>query len=193
MLSEIVVLACLASAPVEPSADAEIVERVLAVVDRRPVLLTEVRTMSALKGVGEAAALDALIDEMLMYAEARRYPQAQPTAAEEDAALMSLRSARARGLSAEELGRVARRQATILKYVGLRFRPLIHVSDEAVQQAFDAEAAAAPSPPSFAERAPVIRERLAARELDARIEEWVRQLRGSADVRYVETGPGPGR
>jgi hypothetical protein len=193
MLSEILGLGLLLVLPADGPGDAEVVERVLAVVDRRPVLLTEVRTMGALKGVSDATALEALIDEMLMYAEARRYPQAQPTAAEEAAALASLRRLPGNALPEPDLARVARRQATILKYVGLRFRPLLHVSDEAVRQAFDTQFAGQSGAPPFAEIAARIRDQLADQELDARIEEWARQLRSAADINYVAAEPDPGR
>ena len=196
MLSELLGLGLLLALPTDvpvATGGTEVVERVLAVVDRRPVLLTEVRATSALKKVSEATALEALIDEMLMYAEARRYPQAQPTPAEEAAALASLRRLAGSAPLDPDLARVARRQATILKYIGLRFRPLVHVSDEAVQQAYDAEFAGRSPAPPFTETAPRIREQLSDHELDARIEEWARQLRSAADVRYVAAEPEPGR
>lgn len=196
MLSELLGLGLLLAPPADVpvvTAGTEVVERVLAVVDRRPMLLTEVRATSALKKVSEAIALEALIDETLMYAEARRYPQAQPTPAEEAAALESLRRLAGSTPLEPDLARVARRQATILKYVGLRFRPLLHVSDEAIQRAYAAESADRPSAPPFEDAAPRIRERLADQELDARIEEWARQLRSAADVHYVTERPEPGR
>jgi hypothetical protein len=64
---------------------------------------------------------------------------------------------------------MARRQATILKYVDFRFRPQVRVTSE------DAE-----------ERA-----RLEADDLDARIEAWVKDLRAGARIRYnrVSTAP----
>jgi hypothetical protein len=163
----------------------ETIERVVAVVDRRPVLLTEVGVMRTLKGVTDEAALDILIDEMLMYAEARRYPQARPTEAEEVAAVESLRQPGGTALASPDLLRVARRQVTILKYVGLRFRPLVHVSDEALRGAYKARTAIQTPAPTFEEAAPGLREKLVEGELDVRIEEWARQLRSAADIRYV--------
>jgi len=146
------------------SEDANIVERVVAVVDARPVLLSELRLARQVGAHAEEAdALEALIDEHLMFAEAIRLPQAALTEAEEEAALLSL-SSRLPGPigDPEALHRMARRQATILKYVDFRFRPQVRVTD--------------PDPEEKA--------RLQAAELDARIEAWVKDLRAAADVRY---------
>jgi hypothetical protein len=145
------------------SEDAKIVERVLAVVDARPVLLSELRLARQVRAEEAGPALEALIDEHLMFAEALRLPQAALTDAEEAAALASLQAQMPGAAGdADALRRMARRQATILKYVDFRFRPQVRVA------AADAEEKA----------------RLEAEELDARIEAWVKELRASAEVRY---------
>ncbi len=163
-------LAVVLSVALPARSQPRIVERVLAVVDARPVLLSEVRLARQVRGdADDALALEALIDEHLMFAEAIRLPQAALTDAEEQAALASL-SARVPGAAdVDALRRMARRQATILKYVDFRFRPQVRV---AAQDAAE-------------------RERLEAAELDARIEAWVKDLRAGADVRYnrVSTAP----
>jgi hypothetical protein len=185
----LVALAILA-APESPSAptEAEIVERILAVVDRQAILLSEVRTRQQALGLEREAALEALIDEVLMYAEARRHPEAAVTAAEEEAAFVSLATRVDPGAQAHpsDLRRMARRQATILRYVNLRFRPLVRVTDEAVREEYSRTYGALESPPHFDEVAAQLRERLANRELDVRVEEWLRQLRGLAEIRYNE-------
>jgi hypothetical protein len=142
---------------------ATIVERVLAVVDGRPVLLSEVRLVQQVRGEDAGPALEALIDEHLMFAAALRLPQAALTDAEEAAALLAL-SARVPGGSgdADALRRMARRQATILKYVDFRFRPQVRITAEDPEE----------------------RARLERDELDARIEAWLKDLRAAADVRY---------
>lgn len=141
-----------------------VVERVLAVVDARPLLLSELRVAQQIRHrEDEVAALEDLIDEHLMFAEAIRLPQAALTADEEAAALASLSARGPEALGDEDaLRRMARRQATILKYVDFRFRPQVRVSVED----------------------PEDKKRLEAAELDARIEAWVKELRAAADVRY---------
>lgn len=159
--------ACLALALSVPSGAAtRVVERVLAVVAGRPVLLSEVRVAQEVRGESEAEALEALIDEHLMFAEAVRLPQAALTAAEEAGALRSLTEKVPGFRDPDALARMARRQATIVKYVDFRFRPQVRVAAED----------------------PGERARLEAAELDARIEAWVKDLRASADVRYNVNG-----
>ncbi|HVQ31193.1 MAG TPA: hypothetical protein VMV21_16485, partial [Vicinamibacteria bacterium] len=49
-----------------------LVERVLAVVGGRPVLLSETRALQEVRGVAPDAALDLMVDETLMYDQASR-------------------------------------------------------------------------------------------------------------------------
>jgi hypothetical protein len=170
-------------------ARAAVVERILAVVDGRPVLLSEVVVFEKVRGEDEAQALDGLIDEQLMYREASRLPQAALTAEEEQRAFDGLR-ARLPALSADEeeqLRRLARRQAAILKYVGFRFRPQVRVSEEAVRAAWEAEGRTEGM--AFEEAAPAIRARLEGEDLSRRIEEWVKELRHAAEIRYNARSP----
>jgi hypothetical protein len=158
-----------ASAAAEPA----LVERILAVVDGRPVLLSEVRVVEQVTGQARGPALEALIDERLMFREAARVSQATVTDAEAEAAFRSLldrAGAAAAGLPERDLRQLARRQATILKYVEFRFRPQVRVED-------------APADPEA-------RQRLAQEDLRQRIEAWVKELRRGADVRY-NAAPSP--
>lgn len=147
---------------VPAAAAPRVVERVLAVVDGRPVLLSEVRLVQQVRGEDAAPALEALIDEHLMFAEALRLPQAALTEAEEAKALASLQAGVPGAGDPDALRRMARRQATILKYVDFRFRPQVRITAEDPEKKVVLEAA----------------------ELDARIEAWVKDLRGAAEVRY---------
>ena len=190
MRSEALALAAALLLP--PAAPAAVVERILAVVDGRPVLLSEVAVFEKVRGDDEAAALEGLIDEQLMYREAARLPQASLSPADEQRALASLQQRLAIGSAdqQEQLRRLARRQAAILKYIDFRFRPQVRVSEEAVRSAYEAEAR--PGGPSFEEAAPRIRARLAEQDLSRRIEAWVKELRQGADVRYNTAPPRAG-
>jgi hypothetical protein len=166
----------------------EIVERVVAVVDERPLLLSDLRAQQAVSGRGEEAALEAAIDERLMHAEAARIPQAEVSAEEEDGALALLletRPALRAQLSEPDLRRLLRRQVAILKYVEFRFRPQVRVSDDEVRKAWEEEQAGRPAGPALEDEQGAIRARLERRALDERVEAWVRELRTRADVRYV--------
>jgi hypothetical protein len=170
----------------------ELVDRILAVVNDSPLLLSEVKAVEALRSLDRRQALEAAIDERLMYQEASRLPQATVSEEEVQEAVRSLLEGRdelAERVSLAELGRLVRRQSSILKYIDFRFRPQVRVTDEEVRAAWNEAFQGAPEGPPFEEAAPGLRERLERRQLDQRIEEWIRDLRGRAEVRYVE-GPG---
>ena len=177
--------ACLFAAPAlraEEPAPATVVERILAVVEGTPILLSEVALLERLRGVPRAEALEVVIDERLMFREAVRLSQTALTAEEEERAFEGLR-ANARGAGTDaELRRLARRQAAILKYVDFRFRPQVRIDDEAVRREWEGDHPG-DVPPTAAE-GEAIERRLAARELDAKIEAWVKELRSGAGVRY---------
>ena len=178
-------LAVLATGP--GSVSAEIQERVLAAVDQRPILLSEAQAMEAVRGLPRRAAVDALIDEDLMLREASRLPAAAAAASLEDKAYAELLAARpdlAGRVAEAELRRLVRRQAIIVQYVNLRFLPQVRVSDDVVREAYAAEYGQHGEAPSFAEASGPLRDRLERRDLDARIEGWVKELRAAADIRY---------
>jgi hypothetical protein len=170
-----------------PRASSEVVERILAVVDGRPLMLTEALLVERVLAVDRKAALDSLIDERLMYREASRLPQAAVTPEEEERAYASLvakASGRTAGLPEGDLRLMATRQAVILKYVHFRFLPQIRIEDQALRRAYDDQYGGRPGAPSFDDAAPALRQRLLDRDLGEKIEAWVRELRAAADVRY---------
>ena len=77
-----------------------------------------------------------------------------------------------------------RRQAAILKYVEFRFRPQVQVADAAVRDAYEKQYGLQADPPSLDAAAPEIRRQLADREVDEKIEAWIKELRAAAEVRY---------
>jgi len=175
-----------------PPAPVEIIERIVAVVDERPLLLSDVRALQAVRGLAEETAREAAIDERLMYVEAARLPPAEVSPEEESRALELLlekRPALRKEVPEPDLRRLLRRQMTILKYVEFRFRPQVRVSDAEVRKAWEDEQAGRPAGPAFEDEQEELRARLERRALDERIEAWVRELRQRADVRYVGGSP----
>lgn len=174
------------------AAQTVLVDRIVAVVEGRPVLLSEVRVLEQVSGRSPAEALEALIDERLMIREAARLPQAALTTEEEERARASLRErADAARVSASErdLRQIARRQATIVKYVEFRFRPQVRVDEDAVRRAYDEAWSGRPDAPDFETASPELRRRLAEDDLRQRMEAWVKDLRAGADVRYNADSP----
>lgn len=170
-------------------------ERIVAVVDERPLLLSDVRTLQTVRGLAEGPALEAAIDERLMYLEASRLPQADVSPEDEERAVALLLETRPtlRGaVSEEDLRRLLRRQLAVLKYVEFRFRPQVRVSDDDVRKAWEEAQAGSPEGPALEDEQEAIRARLERRALDERVEAWVTGLRNRADVRYVGASPAAG-
>jgi hypothetical protein len=167
-------------------ARAEVVERILAVVDGHPLMLSEVRAVQQLQGLDRAAALEALVDEQLMLREAARLAQSVVSEEDEQRAYESLlqRHPAATGLPESDLRRLVRRQAAILKYVEYRFRPQVQVADAAVREAYEKQYGSQKDAPAFEAAADEIRRRLADRDLDEKIEAWIKELRAGAQIRY---------
>jgi hypothetical protein len=196
MWAKVLCLAVLLSAPAASASEAEIVDRILAVVDARPLLLSTVRALGTIRGLERSVALEAAIDERLMFEQASRLPQARVTTEEEERALASLRSTRPgieEAVPAAELRRLLRRQLVILKYVDFRFRPQVRIDEETLREAWNAGYRGRPEGPAFEEAVPALRARLEREELDRRIEAWVSDLRERANVRYVDGPASPPR
>jgi hypothetical protein len=168
-----------------PAAADVLLERVLAVVEGRPVLLSEVRLLQSVRGVTEKQALEELIDERLMLREAGRLAQSAVAPEEEERALARLTetSPAARAASAADLRRLVRRQTAILKYIDFRFRPQVSVSDDDVRRAWEQRRSGDAALP-LEEASAALRRQLEDKALDERIEAWVAELRAAADVRY---------
>jgi hypothetical protein len=156
----------LALGPSRPASPAEVIEAILAVVQERPILLSEVRVVQEVRDLARAPALQALIDERLMFEQAARLPQSAVTDVEVDrgvAGLLASKPTLAGRVAEADLRRLVRRQAAILKFVEFRFRPQVRVADDLPAEERDAEVR---------------------RALDERIEAWVKELRAGAEIRY---------
>ena len=167
-------------------AERVLLERILAVVDGHPLLMTEVALVESVRGCSRADAVKLAIDERLMFREASRLPQTAVGPDDEEAAYASLleRAGLAEGGGVEtELRVMARREVAILKYVAFRFRPQVRISDEAVRRAYDEAYAGREPPPPLAEVEAELRARLFERELDTRLEAWIKELRQGAEIR----------
>jgi hypothetical protein len=169
----------------------EIVERVLVVVDGRPLLLSEARAVAATRGVSLEDAQDLLVDETLMYEQASRTPQSAVSAEEEhkaQAALLEMRPALGNEVGGAELRRLLRRQLAVLKYVDFRFRPQARPSEEELRRAYAEAHSGSIEAPAYEAVEEALRERLIKEKLDAAVEAWIKELRAAAEIRRV-SGP----
>ena len=165
-----------------------VVERVLVVVGGRPVLLSETQALQEVRGVAPSAALDLMVDEVLMYDQASRTPQAAVSALEVESARDALYEKRPElrsQVARADLTRLLKRQMSILKYVDFRFRPQARPTDEEMQQAFAEDYGNRPEAPAFATVEEALRDRLVRRQLDLKVEVWIQELRAATEIRLV--------
>lgn len=173
----------IAGAPEAAAQTTEVVERVMAVVDRQIVFSSEVRLVQALRNVTAEAAREALIDELLMYHEASRLGREPVGSGAIDAAFESLTSRLEAPLENDvaAVRRLAHRQLVILSYIEFRFMPLVTATQEEV----DAESAR-----QDGLAAETARQLLERRRLDERVEQWIADLRSGANIRYAPSTDG---
>lgn len=181
-LRAVALLTGLLLAPIA-SAAGTIVERTVAFVNRRPVLLSDVELTRALLGLDEAEATERAIDEVLMSDEASRLVSDSVSDEEIAAAVGALREKAGERFTLAALRRKALVQLAIAKYIDLRLRPLVRVEDADVRKIFNEKVATDPLAPDFARVAPEIRAVLERQALDQKIEEWVASLRRRDEVR----------
>jgi hypothetical protein len=181
LLSRLVAVAIAALAVGAPAA-AELIERTVAFVNRRPVLLSDVRLTKALLGLDDKDAEERTIEETLMHEEATRLLSAPPAEERVGAAVDALRE-KAGSFSPAALRRKAVAQIAISDYIDLRLRPLVRVDDEAVRRTFTERTKDDQAAPAFDDVQQGIRETLERRSLDRRIEEWVESIRRRAEIR----------
>lgn len=191
------------------AAGAEIVDRIVAVVDRDAITLSEAeraRKLRLLKAGGAplslAETVERLVELRLVAREVERYP-AQPVAPDEVAAAVeSVRAAfdsetRFRSALAEaemteaELASQLRAQLAVDHYLERRFRSLIQLSDEEIRSYYQEELRPAlgegrAPPPSLESVSPAIRRILEERQFNSQVAAWIDQLKARANVRrYV--------
>ncbi|MBK5256157.1 MAG: hypothetical protein JJE39_09005 [Vicinamibacteria bacterium] len=160
-----------------------LVERTVAFVNKRPVLLSDVELARALLKLDPAEAVERSIDETLMFEEASRLVNDTPTDEVVASAILVLQEKAGPVFSAAALRRKALSQLAISSYITQRLKPLVRVEDDEVRIVFNERVVSDPSPPVFSDVAAAIRDLLEAKILDEKIEEWVRGLRLRADIR----------
>jgi hypothetical protein len=178
-------LASAIGAGVRPAHAGPIVERVVAFVNKKPVLLSDVELTRALLKLDEKEATERAIDEALMFDEASRLVTETLPEEEVARAVLSLREKAGPRFTGPALRRKALVQLAISNYIELRLRPQVRVEDEAVRQVYNERVLNEAQPPPFDLVADAIRESLESRALDQKIEEWVASLRRREDIRRV--------
>jgi len=186
----------------------ELVDRVVALVDEDPILLSDLRRAIGLGMVTagqdepqsslERRALDALIEWRIRFHEIARFGFEQAPLDEVEAQLERLRARfptdaewRAEldrlALDEPQVRQILARQLAVLAYVELRLGPRVFVGVDEIQRHYDEKlvpelrAAGEPVPP-IEEVRESIRALLREQKLNEEIDRWTRELRRKADV-----------
>jgi len=194
-------------------ASAEIIDRILAVVDGRLITLSDARGvvrmgLEARPGPGDpiAATLDTLIDRQLVLMEVERYAPPEPAASVIQARVAALRNAfedarefetalEEAGMRVEEMERYVRDSLRIENYLQQRFSASIQPREEDLLQYYRDHPAAftrdgAPQP--FDAVRSQVRERLIADRRETLARDWLEGLRKRANITmlYLPREPG---
>lgn len=203
------VMACGLLTPLDRAASsAELVDRVIAVVGREAITLSEAveaQQLGLLKGSAApelADVVERLIESLLVEREVDRYPAGPVSREAIDRALETLKESfgsvedfeavlRSQGISVNELRVVLRRQIRISRYLERRFRPLVYITADEVERFYENELV-----PELRERQQAvprletvegdIRRLLEEREFNRRVEAWIAELKEDVPIRrYV--------
>jgi len=184
----------------------ELVDRIVAIIDRDVVTLSEAEQAGEIARARTGASdplvsiVERLIESRLVEREVERFT-GEPVSPElVDGALQEVRArfpsesafremlARS-GLSEEELSAMLRKQIGVAQYLEQRFRPLTFVTEEQVAAYYRDElrpAIEGAPAPELSDVSESIRRVLEERTFNARVEEWIEGLKGRARIRrYV--------
>jgi peptidyl-prolyl cis-trans isomerase SurA len=188
------------------AARAELVDRIVAIIDREVVTLSEAEQAGEIARARSgaeaplASIVERLIESRLVERDVERFTREAVPSERVDGALREVRAGfsseteyRAMltrsGLTEEELRVTLRRQLAVVQYLEQRFRPLTFVTEEQVETYYRDEIAPSvegrelPELPLVAES---IRRILEERAFNARVEEWIEGLKGRVRIRrYV--------
>ena len=205
MLSRVLWLALIALLP-GAAASAELVDRIVAIIDREVVTLSEAEQASEIARVRTGASaplvsvVERLIESRLVDREVERFtgeplsPELVDSALQELRARFSSESAfremlTRSGLSEDELRATLRRQIVVARYLEQRFRPLTFVTEEQIEAYYRDELAPSVEGtrlPELSEVSESIRRILEERAFNARVEEWIEGLKVRTRIRrYV--------
>ena len=139
------------------------------------------------------AAADRLIDQKLVEREMEvgHYPRLKAETTATDAAARDHALAQY-GLTPADLEADLARQADLLSFLNLRFRPSVQVSDQDVRQYFDQHVSAKEQGQvTLNDVRTQIEQRIAGERADAEMETWLKDRRKNARIVYLEKDLAP--
>ncbi len=179
----------------------QLIDRVVARVDGYPITLTDVQAALGLGLIQPpagsdpiAAARQQMVDRQLELTEVQRFPppEPNPAAVAREAARLKMNAGgrlaalmQSTGLSEQRITDIARDNLRIAGYLDQRFGTAVQVRDEEVANYYrthEAEFTRGGETVPFEEAEPVARQRVSDERRRMTVDQWIRDLRGRADV-----------
>jgi hypothetical protein len=187
---------------------AEVVDRIVAVVGRHAITLSEaeqameLRVLRGSEPLEPAVVVERLIESFLIEREVRRYPGEPVTHEEVEQAMDALRESipsdetfyaelASKGMTEESLAFLLRRQISIARYLDGRFRSMVYVTEDEISNYYEQEIVPAlrdvgepvPQRESVTEN---IRQILVEKKFNERVDVWIDGLKSRIRIRrYV--------
>lgn len=192
---------------------AEIIDRIAVTVDNEPIVqsqvMAELRLTAFLNGekpeVTAAARRQAagrLVEQTLIRREMQltQYPEPEP--AEIDKLVQAVEKPfgdqaafdevlRNYGVSKDELRRALERQAAVLRFIDLRFRPEVQVTEPDIRLYYDTVLVPEYqkkniAPPAYDEARSQCEEAIVGQRVDKRVDSWLSEMKARTRIRYEE-------
>ena len=179
----------------------QLIDRVVARVDGYPITLTDVQAALGLGLIQPpagsdpiAAARQQMVDRQLELTEVQRFPppEPNPAAVAREAARLKMNAGgrlaalmQSTGLSEQRITDIARDNLRIAGYLDQRFGTAVQVRDEEVANYYrthEAEFTRGGETVPFEEAEPIARQRVSDERRRMTVDQWIRDLRGRADV-----------
>lgn len=186
---------------------AEVIDRIVAVIDRDVITLSEAelaREIGVLRSGGGGDDLpltqvvERLIEVHLIEREVRRYRGEPVPSHEISRAMDAIRDSfpsgeafrealTARGMDEDSLRLLVRRQIAISQYLERRFRPLVYVTDEEARRYYQEEILSSGGVvPPYEEVVEKIRQIVREKKFNQRVDDWIETLKSRTPIRrYV--------
>jgi parvulin-like peptidyl-prolyl isomerase len=180
----------------ENLATAEIIDRVIAVVDAKIITTSDVRQERNLRNaLGEAPTPDGvilqqLIEELLVEDQMLQFPGVEINTEQVDAEFNKVLDRR--NLSPEVIRNGIRRRLARIQFFDLRFRQFIAASDEEIQQYYttvfvpEAQRRGVSNIPVLAEVIEMVRENVINEKMSREVDIWLDAVRGRSTVEVFE-------
>jgi len=180
---------------VSGSLEAEIIDRIMAVVNGKIITLSDVRKERAVASAfgdaaeaskDDAAILQDLVERLLVEGEISQFPDIEVTDAEVDAALRDVSPGT--GVPQSDVRDALKRRILRARYFDYRFRQFIRAEDEDIQKYYDdvfvpeARSRGLNPIPTLAAAADSIRNNVIDEKMSQEVESWLETIRRRSDV-----------